>query len=86
MPLFYCLCYDLFAWDVPRETKEFFMATSKVESFELTTEDIKLIVSSIALKMQSVQRAAKGEANLDVAELRRKEYAALNALALRFSK
>lgn len=63
------------------------MATSdKVTSIDSLSKDERaLVVASITLKMASVARAAKGEANPAVAELRNREYAALNQLAVRFS-
>lgn len=60
------------------------MATvSKVE--DLSSDDRKIVVAALELKMSSVMRAAKSESNSAVAELRQKEYATLLALANRFS-
>lgn len=60
------------------------MATvAKVD--DLSSDDRKVISACILLKMQSVSRAAKGETNSDIAELRRKEYSALQVLLGRFS-
>lgn len=60
------------------------MATvTKVE--ELSAAERQMIVGAIELKVASVIRAAKGEKNPTIAELRAKEAAQLNALAIKFS-
>lgn len=61
------------------------MATVPVKTVEeLSKEERAAISGAIALKMQSVLRAAKGEVNPSIAEIRKSEYDILAALAVRF--
>lgn len=62
------------------------MADSKAVASvnELTVGEREVIRACISLKMASVSRAAKGEANPAIAELRKKEYAELESLLIRF--
>lgn len=61
-------------------------AEAKVVSapFELSASDREVLRGCIALKMASVTRARKAEANPSIAKLRQEEEDALAALAARF--
>lgn len=52
---------------------------------KLNDEERKLVVAAVALKAQSVQRAAKGSTNPAIAEILQKEYSALLVLNQRLS-
>ena len=52
---------------------------------DLHADERAIVVAALKLKLQSVERAMRSEANAAVRELRSKEIAAINALVLRFS-
>lgn len=60
------------------------MATSSPSIDALSKDERSIIVAALQLKSASVSRAAKAETNPAVAEIRAREIAAIEALALRF--
>lgn len=62
------------------------MATASSVSIDLLSKDERsLVVSSLKLKLASIERSAKAESNPAVAEIRVREAAAVSALIARFS-
>lgn len=60
------------------------MATASVSIDSLSKDERSLVVSALQLKLASISRAAKSEANPAVAEIRVREGAAVEALIGRF--
>lgn len=52
---------------------------------DLHADERAIVVAALKLKLQSVERAMRSEANAAVRDLRAKEVAAINALIARFS-
>lgn len=77
VPLF--LRYDSCAWDVPRETKEFFVAIKDVA--KVTPEQLTDIVDALRFYEKSVQRAEKAATDGVIADAYSKKKFRLMALA-----